>query len=53
MALSRRLPLVSDRPLARAGLKSERVLWPDRTPAVDAQVVAQQGPEAGGVERSA
>ena len=34
MALARRLPLVSDRPAARAGLKSERTLWPDRGPGV-------------------
>ena len=34
MALSRRLPLVSDRPAAKAGLKSERILWPERGPGV-------------------
>ena len=34
MALSRRLPVVSDRPAARAGLRSERTLWPDRGPGV-------------------
>ena len=26
----RQLPLVSDRPLAKAGLQSERVLWPEQ-----------------------
>ena len=34
MALGRRLPLVSDRPAAKAGLKSERILWPERGPGV-------------------
>ena len=34
MALARRLPLVSDRPAAKAGLRSERTLWPDRGPGV-------------------
>ena len=34
MALARKLPLISDRPLARAGLNSERVLWPDKGPGV-------------------
>ena len=35
MALSRAgCPLVSDRPAAKAGLKSERILWPDRGPGV-------------------
>ncbi len=32
MALKRQLPLISDRPLAQAGLKSERVLWPTKGP---------------------
>ena len=32
--MKRELPLVSDRPLAKAGLQSERVLWPDRGPGV-------------------
>ena len=32
--MKRELPLVSDRPLAQAGLQSERVLWPDRGPGV-------------------
>jgi NADH-quinone oxidoreductase subunit B len=34
VALARRLPLISDRPLARAGLNSERVLMPNRGPGV-------------------
>jgi len=34
VALGRRLPLVSDRPAAKAGLKSERILWPERGPGV-------------------
>ncbi len=34
MALARKLPLLSDRPLARAGLSSERVLMPNRGPGV-------------------
>jgi len=34
VALARRLPLVSDRPAAKAGLRSERTLWPDRGPGV-------------------
>jgi hypothetical protein len=34
MALARKLPLISDRPLARAGLSSERVLMPNRGPGV-------------------
>ena len=34
MAIAKRLPLVSDRPAARAGLRSERTLWPDRGPGV-------------------
>ena len=39
MALSRKLPLVSDRPLAKAGLKSERTPWPDKGPGVFEQEV--------------
>ena len=39
MALKRKLPLVSDRPLAKAGLKSERTLWPDKGPGVFEQEV--------------
>ena len=35
----RKLPLVSDRPLAKAGLKSERTLWPDKGPGVFEQEV--------------
>ncbi len=34
LALRKELPVVSDRPLAQAGLRSERVLWPDRGPGV-------------------
>jgi NADH-quinone oxidoreductase subunit B len=34
MALARKLPLISDRPLARAGLNSEAVLRPGDEPAV-------------------
>ena len=34
MAIARQLPLVSDRPAAKAGLRSERTLWPDRGPGV-------------------
>ncbi len=34
MALRRKLPLLSDRPLARAGLSSERVLMPGTRPGV-------------------
>src|SRR5262249_15257929 len=34
LALKRELPVVSDRPLAKAGLQSERVLMPDRGPGV-------------------
>ena len=34
LALRRELPVVSDRPLAKAGLQSERVLWPDKGPGV-------------------
>jgi len=37
----RELPVVSDRPLARAGLQSERVLWPERGPGVFEQEVAE------------
>ena len=40
MALSRRLPLISDRPLARAGLNSERVLWPTKGPGVFEEEIA-------------
>jgi NADH-quinone oxidoreductase subunit B len=32
--MRRELPVVSDRPLAKAGLQSERVLWPERGPGV-------------------
>jgi NADH-quinone oxidoreductase subunit B len=32
MALARKLPLVSDRPAAKAGLRTERTLWPDKGP---------------------
>jgi hypothetical protein len=39
MALSRKLPLISDRPLSRAGLSSERVLMPDKGPGVFEQEV--------------
>jgi NADH-quinone oxidoreductase subunit B len=39
MALRRKLPVLSDRPLARAGLSSERVLWPDKGPGVFEQEV--------------
>ena len=34
MALARQLPIVSDRPAAKAGLRTERTLWPDRGPSV-------------------
>jgi NADH-quinone oxidoreductase subunit B len=34
VALSRQLPLISDRPAAKAGLRTERTLWPDRGPSV-------------------
>jgi len=34
MALRRKLPVLSDRPLARAGLSSERVLMPNKGPGV-------------------
>ena len=34
MALVRKLPVVSDRPAAKAGLRSERTLWPERGPGV-------------------
>ena len=34
LELKRPLPVISDRPLAKAGLQSERVLWPDRGPGV-------------------
>jgi len=34
LALKRELPVVSDRPLAKAGLQSERVLMPDHGPGV-------------------
>ena len=34
MALARQLPLISDRPAAKAGLRTERTLWPDRGPSV-------------------
>jgi len=34
MALARKLPLISDRPLAKAGLNSERVLMPNKGPGV-------------------
>ncbi|MDW8338870.1 MAG: NADH-quinone oxidoreductase subunit NuoB, partial [Thermoleophilia bacterium] len=34
MELRRELPQVSDRPLAKAGLRSERVLWPGKGPGV-------------------
>ena len=39
MALARKLPLISDRPLAKAGLNSERVLMPNRGPGVFEQEV--------------
>ena len=32
---------MSDRPLAKAGLQSERVLWPDRGPGVFEREVAE------------
>ena len=41
LALKRELPLVSDRPLAKAGLQSERVLMPDRGPGVFEREVAE------------
>ena len=34
MALARKLPLISNRPLAKAGLNSERVLMPNKGPGV-------------------
>ena len=34
LAVRKQLPVVSDRPLAKAGLQSERVLWPERGPGV-------------------
>ena len=34
VALARKLPLISDRPLAKAGLNSERVLMPNKGPGV-------------------
>ena len=34
MAIARQLPVLSDRPAAKAGLHSERALWPDRGPGV-------------------
>jgi NADH-quinone oxidoreductase subunit B len=40
MALDRPLPLISDRPLARAGLSSERVLWPTKGPGVFEEEIA-------------
>jgi NADH-quinone oxidoreductase subunit B len=39
VAVKRNLPLLSDRPLAKAGLKSERVLWPNKGPGVFEQEV--------------
>jgi hypothetical protein len=41
LALKRDLPLVSDRPLAEAGLQSERVLWPERGPGVFEREVSE------------
>ena len=41
MALARKLPLVSDRPAAKAGLRTERTLWPDRGPGVFEQELEQ------------
>jgi NADH-quinone oxidoreductase subunit B len=41
VALTRRLPVISDRPLAQAGLNSERILDPDRGPGVFEQEVEQ------------
>jgi NADH-quinone oxidoreductase subunit B len=45
LALRKELPLVgdrvSDRPLAKAGLQSERVLWPERGPGVFEREVAE------------
>lgn len=41
MALARKLPLISDRPLARAGLNSERVLRPGDDPGVFEREVEQ------------
>ena len=40
MALDRPLPVISNRPLARAGLNSERVLWPTRGPGVFEEEIA-------------
>ena len=34
MALARKLPVISNRPLAKAGLNSERVLMPNKGPGV-------------------
>ena len=39
--MRKQLPVVSDRPLAKAGLQSERVLWPDRGPGVFEREVAE------------
>ena len=39
MAVEPRRPRVSDRPLAQAGLNSERLLWPTRGPGVFEQEV--------------
>jgi NADH-quinone oxidoreductase subunit B len=41
MALARKLPLISDRPLARAGLNSEAVLRPGEEPSVFEREVAK------------
>ncbi len=41
MALARRLPVISDRPLAKAGLNSERILNPDKGPGVFEREVEQ------------
>ncbi len=41
MALARKLPLISDRPLAKAGLNSERVLRPGDDPGAFEREVAQ------------
>ena len=35
------IELISDRPLARAGLRSERTLWPDKGPGVFEQELEQ------------
>jgi NADH-quinone oxidoreductase subunit B len=40
VARRRQLPVISDRPLAKAGLKSERVLWPTKGPGAFEQEVA-------------